>query len=185
MNDDLWFRALGFLPLFFFLAQGAHYWGINQLGHMLWMCNIGNLILALGLFIKEERMIRVAAIWTIPGLFLWLLYVVPAGRVVPASVLAHAGALVVGLAALRRIGVDQWTWLYALAWYFVVQLVSRLLTPVDLNVNVSQRMYSGWDHAFNAYWKFWLVLSLLVAVVLWILTLFLNKVWPSDLTDQS
>jgi hypothetical protein len=60
-------------------------------------------------------------------------------------------------------------------------LVSRLTTPVDFNVNVSQTMYSGWEHTFDAYWKFWLVLSVLVAMVLWIITLGLNKLWPSGL----
>ncbi len=185
VNGDSRFRALGVLPLLFFLAQGVHYWRINELDHMLWMCNIGNLLLALGLFFKEPRMIRAAAIWTIPGLVAWLLYVVPTWGVVLASVLAHVGGLVVGLVALRRVGVERGAWLYALGWYFVVQLISRLITRVDLNVNVSQGMYSGWDRTFNAYWKFWLVLSLLVAMVLWIITSLLNKLWPSALNDQS
>src|ERR1700682_174526 len=175
VTDESRFRALGFLPLLFFMAQGVHYWRINQLGHMLWMCNIGNLLLALGLFFKGPRMIRVAAIWTIPGLVVWLLYVVPKWGVVLASVLAHVGGLIVALVALRRVGIERGAWLYALGWYFVVQLFSRLITGVDLNVNVSQRMYSGWDRTFNAYWKFWLVLSLLVALVLWIITSLLNK----------
>jgi hypothetical protein len=185
VNGDSRFRALGFLPLLFFLAQGVHYWRINELDHMLWMCNIGNLLLALGLFFKEKRMIRAAAIWTIPGLVAWLLYVVPTWGVVLASVLAHVGGLVVGLVALRRVGVERGAWLDALGWYFVVQLISRLITRVDLNVNVSQRMYSGWDRTFNAYWKFWLVLSLLVAMVLWIITSLLNKLWPRTLNEQS
>jgi len=184
VNGDVRFRALGFLPLLFFLGQGIHYWRISELDHMLWMCNIGNLLLALGLFFKEPRMIRAAAIWTIPGLVAWLLYVVPTWGVVLASVLAHVGGLVVGLAALRRVGVERGAWLYALAWYLVVQLFSRLLTRVDLNVNVSQRMYSGWDRTFNAYWKFWLVLSLLVAMVLWIITSFLNHLWPPASTSS-
>jgi len=50
---ELQFRLLGILPLTFFAAQAVHYWQINQLGHMLWMCNIGNLLLALGLFFDE------------------------------------------------------------------------------------------------------------------------------------
>ena len=178
-NSDLRFRALGLLPLLFFIAQGIHYWRTNELGHMLWMCNIGNLLLALGLFLNRPAIIRVAAIWTIPGLVMWLLFVVRQWGVVPASVLAHVGGLIVGLVALRRVGVDRFAWVYALGWYFVVQLVSRLTTPVDFNVNVSQKIFSNWDLTFNAYWKFWLVLSALVALVLWILTMLLNKLWPA------
>src|ERR1041385_1359909 len=37
-------RLLGMLPLIFFLAQGVHYWRRNELGNMLWMCNVGNLL---------------------------------------------------------------------------------------------------------------------------------------------
>ena len=69
-------RLLGLLPLFFFLAQAVHYWRINELGHLLWMCNIGNLLLAMGLFLEKERVVRLAAIWTIPGLLVWFIYVV-------------------------------------------------------------------------------------------------------------
>lgn len=184
-NEDSRYRALGLLPLLFFAAQAVHYWRINELGHLLWMCNIGNLLLAIGLFFNRPMVIRVAAIWTIPGLAIWLVFVVPTWGVLLTSVLAHVGGLVVSLMALRRVGVDRNTWLYALSWYFFVQLTSRLITPVDLNVNVSQRIFSGWDRSFNAYWKFWLVMSLLVAAVLWFLTLALGIWWPGPLNSRS
>jgi hypothetical protein len=184
-NDDWRYRALGLLPLVFFTAQAVHYWRINELGHMLWMCNVGNLLLAIGLFFNRPMVIRVAAIWTIPGLALWLLFVVPTWGVLFTSVLAHVGGAVVALMALRRVRVDRQTWLYALSWYFLVQLASRLITPVGLNVNVSQRIFSGWERSFNAYWKFWLVMSLLVAALLWLLALMLGKLWPCPLNSRS
>ena len=49
---------MGILPLLFFIAQAIHYWQIDQLGQMLWMCNIGSLILALGLFLERPVLIR-------------------------------------------------------------------------------------------------------------------------------
>ena len=70
-------RFLGILPLAFFTAQAIHYWHINQLGHMLWMCNIGNLLLAIGLFFEQAILIRVAVIWMVPGVLVWFVYVVP------------------------------------------------------------------------------------------------------------
>jgi hypothetical protein len=105
--------------------------------------------------------------------------------VVFASVLAHVGGLLVGLVALRRVGVDRYAWVYGLGWYFVVQLTSRFSTRYDFNVNASQKIYPGWDHTFHAYWKFWLVMSLLVAAMLWIITLVLNKLWPSRLEARA
>ena len=55
-------RLLGLLPLVFFLAQFVHYWRIDQLGHLLWMCNIGNLVLAAGLFLEKPLLVRVSAL---------------------------------------------------------------------------------------------------------------------------
>ncbi len=163
----------------FFIAQAIHYWRINELGNMLWLCNIGNLALAIGLFMDQPVLIRVAVLWMIPGLLVWLLYVVLSWGVFLSSTLAHVGGIVVGLMALREVKVDRATWFYALLWYFVMQFLSRLTTPVNLNVNVSQKVYDGWQQAFDSYWKFWLTLSLITAVMLWLLGLMLHKLWPA------
>ncbi|MBA2703270.1 MAG: hypothetical protein H0U60_05395 [Blastocatellia bacterium] len=189
--SDKQFRLLGFLPLLFFFAQAIHYWQINQLGHILWMCNIGNLLLALGIFFEQALLIRVAVIWSMPGLVVWCLYVVPTwgmlitGRLsaseffgVVSSTLAHLGGLSVGILVLRKVRMNASAWAYASIWYLIVQLASRLLTPVAMNVNLSQRVQDGWETTFGSYWKFWLVLSALVAACLWLLGLLLKRLWP-------
>src|SRR5712691_2457202 len=112
------FRLLGVLPLAFFLAQAVHYWRIDQMGHLLWMCNIGNLLLAVGLFLDQPVLIRVAVIWAIPGLFVWARYVVTEWFLyvdldwgaVASSTITHVGGLIVGLFSLRRVGVDRQAW---------------------------------------------------------------------------
>src|SRR5689334_11367673 len=106
-------RLLGLLPLLFFIAQGAHYWRINELGHMLWMCNIGNLVLAIGLFLEKPLLVRVTAIWTILGLFVWFLYVVLAWGVFITSTLAHVGGIAVAAIALKTYRMDRSAWGYA------------------------------------------------------------------------
>jgi len=189
------FRLLGLLPLLFFLAQASHYWQINQLGHMLWMCNIGNLLLALGIFFEQALLIRIAVIWSLPGLVVWGLYVVPTwgmlvtGRMslsefygVVTSTLAHVGGLSVGILVLRKVKMDASAWAYAFLWYCIIQGASRLLTPAALNVNLSQRIQDGWETTFSSYWKFWLVLSALVAVCLWLLGFLLKRLWPAPAT---
>jgi hypothetical protein len=70
------FRLLGLLPLIFFLAQTLHYWRVGGMGYLLYMCNVGNLLLAVGLFFGRTELIRAAAIWTIRGLVILILYVV-------------------------------------------------------------------------------------------------------------
>jgi hypothetical protein len=192
------FRLLGILPLAFFLAQAIHYWQINQLGHMLWMCNIGNLLLALGLFFEQAILVRVAVMWMVPGLLVWFAYVVPTwgmlltGRFsytellgVASSTMAHVGGFAVGIVALQKIKMDSRAWVYAFLWYFIVQLASRLITPAAMNVNLSHNIQTGWEQTFSSYWKFWSVLTILVGISSWILGLLLRLLWPaSDLAVE-
>jgi hypothetical protein len=173
-------RLLGILPLIFFLAQAVHYWQINQLGHMLWMCNVGNLLLAMGLFLEKPLVIRFSAIWMIPGLLVWILYVVLAWGVFLTSTLAHVGGLAVALIALSKIGMDRIAWRWAFGWYLMVQLASRLVTPPDLNVNLAHAVQPGWEQTFHSYWTFWLVLTLIAVTVLWLSGLLLWTIWPSS-----
>jgi hypothetical protein len=185
-------RLLGFLPLVYFLAQAIHYWQINELGHTLWMCNIGNLVLAIGLFLQHRVLIRVSVMWMVPGLVVWSIYVVPtwgalfAGEYsmpqlfgVLSSSLAHLGGLSVGLMILRKIRMDRWAWVYAFGWYLVMQIVSRLLTPANMNVNLAHRVQDGFEGAFGSYWKFWLLLTFLVALFAWLIGYGFWRVWPA------
>jgi hypothetical protein len=187
------FRLLGILPLAFFLAQAIHYWQINQLGHMLWMCNIGNLLLGLGLFLEQAILVRVAVMWMVPGLLVWFAYVVPTWGMlltgnfsytellgVVSSTLAHVGSFMVGMVALRKIKMDSRAWVYALLWYFIVQLASRLITPAAMNVNLSHNIQTGWEQTFSSYWKFWFVLTILVGIGSWVLGLLLRLLWPAN-----
>ena len=172
------YRLLGFLPLAFFIAQVIHYWRFGGLGNLLWMCNVGNLLLAIGLFLDHRELIRAAAIWTIPGLVVWVRYVLLDYGFLFSSTLAHVGGIIVGLIALRRVGMDRTAWLYAFAWALFMQMTARLLTPPELNVNISHNIQPGWERYFTSYWKFWIVLTPAAALVLWILGRILSLLWP-------
>jgi hypothetical protein len=180
---DLNYRLLGFLPLIFFLLQGLHYWRTNELGHMLWMCNIGNLLLAVSIFLNRQALMRVAVLWTIPGLIIWVIFVVLPWGVFFSSILAHVGGTLMAMFVLLRVGMDRQTWLYATGWYLIVQLLSRLFTPATLNVNLAHHMQSGWEHTFGHYWQFLLTLDVLTAVMLWALGILMWKLRPS-LADE-
>ena len=101
------FRLLGFLPLILFLAQVAHYARFGGLGNLAWMCNVGNLLLAIGLFLNHKELIRAAAIWTIPGLGIWFWFVWLNGSTPWSSTLAHVGGIIVGMIVLRRVRMDR------------------------------------------------------------------------------
>ena len=177
-------RLLGILPLIFFIAQFVHYWKIDELGHLLWMCNVGNLILAMGLFLEKPLVIRLAAIWMIPGLLIWILYVVLAWGVFLTSTLAHVGGLTVAMIALSRVRMDRAAWRWAFGWYLMVQLTSRFETPAALNVNLAHAVQPGWERWFSSYWSFWLVLTLVTLIVLWLSNLLLWSIWPARTSQK-
>lgn len=171
-------RLIGLLPLIFFVAQAIHYWRVGGMGNLFWMCNVGNLLLALGLFLNHRELIRAAAIWTIPGLLIWIRYVLFEYDFVVSSALAHVGGIIVALIVLRRVRMDRIAWVYAFVWYLFMQVVSRLLTNPRLNVNVAHRIQTGWENAFSSYWKFWIVMTVLGSCSLWAIGLMLSWIWP-------
>src|SRR4051812_30281667 len=132
------FRLVGLLPLAFFVGQFVHYWRFGGLGNLAWMCNVGNLLLAIGLFLNHKELIRACAIWTIPGLAVWVCYVGFGGGI--SSALAHVGGIIVGMLVLKRVRMDRIAWLYAFAWYLFMQLVSRAVTSPDINANVAHHI---------------------------------------------
>jgi len=178
-------RLLGIFPLIFFIAQFVHYWRINELGNLLWMCNIGNLMLAMGLFLEKPLVIRLSAIWMIPGLLVWIVYVVLAWGVFFTSTLAHVGGLAVAMIALSRVRMERGVWRWAFGWYLMVQLASRFVTLPQLNVNLAHAVQPGWERAFPSYWMFWLVLTLVAAALLWLSGLFLWSLWPAGVLNDS
>jgi hypothetical protein len=174
---------MGLLPFTFFLAQAIHYWRVGGMGNLLWMCNVGNLLLAVGLFLNHRELIRAAAIWTIPGLGIWARYVLFEYDFVVSSALAHVGGIIVALIVLRRVRMDRIAWSYAFVWYLFMQLVSRLTTDPRLNVNVAHRIQTGWEDAFNSYGKFWIVMTVVTAFCLWGIGLVLSLIWPARDTE--
>lgn len=179
------FRLLGLLPLLFFILHANHYREVGGLPHMLWMCNIGNLVLAIGLFLARPTLIRVAVIWLLPGLPIWLWFVVRPGWLILTSFFAHAGGLIVGLIGIYRVRTSRWMWLQAFVWFLFMQEICRLFVPPGLNVNAAHLIYPGFETIFNTYPQFWIVGALVVAVGLWTIGFALMRLFPpSDSPDS-
>lgn len=178
LSDNVRFRLLGLLPFAFWLGQAVHYWRHDGLPHMLWMCNIGNLLLAIGLFFQIKWLARLAAIWMVPGIAIWLQYVVATGNLVVSSFFAHIGGLVIGLYTLYKLGSSRQMALHAIVWYLILQEFCRLFTAPEMNINVAHSVYSDYNKAFNSYWKFWLAATALVVFGMFILQFVLLKIFP-------
>ena len=186
MNDpiEMRHRLLGVMPLVFFAVQAIHYWRFGGMGHLLWMCNLGNVLLGIGLLLNHRELIRAAAIWTIPGLVLWIIYVLLPSGFYFSTTLAHVGGFIVGMIALHRVRMDRTAWVYAFAWWLFTQLAARLLAPAELNVNLAHRVQDGWDKTFASYWKFWVVLMVCAAATMWLIGKALSLIWPAHVTES-
>lgn len=184
-TSQLRFRLIGLLPLSFFLAQTIHYWRFGGLSHLAWMCNVGNLLMAIGIFLEHRELVRASAIWTIPGLGIWFWYVWLSGSTSVSSTLAHVGGIIVAMYVLPRVRMDRIAWLYAFVWYLFMQLVSRVATAPVHNVNVVFRIQDGWENAFGSFWKFWIVMTVVVAVVLWTSGLVLSWICPQRMSEAA
>jgi hypothetical protein len=171
-------RILGLLALTFFSLHTFYYLWRGGLSHMLWMCNIGNLLLSIGLLFNSAILIRIAVFWLIPGLFLWIIFMALNGGFLFTSMISHFGGLGVGIVALRETGVSRFTWLFALLWYLLIQQICRLATPVESNVNVAHSIFKGWETVFDTYWEFWIATTFATGIGLWLLEILLRKVFP-------
>ncbi len=178
-------RLLGVLPLVFFMLHALADWRDGGWPHMLWMCIIGNLLIAFGIFLRVAHSIRIGVSWLLLGLGLWLWFVVAREGTTLPSVLAHIGGLIVGLIAISRVGADAHTWLYASVWYIAIQQMCRMITPAELNVNIAHRVYDGLEDFFATYGIFWAATTMLAAFGLWVIGLGLQKLWPAKIGVSS
>ena len=113
-----------------------------------------------GTLSREASRVRLAAIWTIPGLLVWFIYVVLAWGVFLTSTLAHVGGLIVAMIALRQ--VSEWIaprGAGLLAGILMSNSRRASSRPRTLNVNLAHAVQPGWEQAFPSYWIFWLVLT--------------------------
>ncbi len=174
----LGYRLLGLVPLLIYLLHFWRNWGLGHPGHGLWMCHVSNLALAFGLMLPQPVLVRVAVIWSIPGIPLWIMDMMRTGEMPVITFFSHLGGPVIGLAGLAQVRADRYMWLYGTGWYLLIQQVCRMVTAPELNVNVAHTMYEGWDRLFGAYWQYWLFTTASAALTLWVVNVILMKVMP-------
>ena len=163
------FRLLGFLPLCFFIARAIEYAAIAKTPEqMLWSCHVSNLMLAVGLFLGNPLLIRIAVFWQILGLPPWIMDAVVSGMIKWVSIFSHLGGSVVAIIAIRQVGAKRWSWIPALIYFVVLQQITRLVTDPGpyTNVNVAHFGYGPMKDWFTVYWKYWAVNTSIVALTL-------------------
>lgn len=174
------FRWLGILPLLFFIARAIQYISVAKTPEqILWSCHVSNLMMAAGIFFSIPWLIRISAFWQILGLPPWVIDMFNSG-ITPISVITHLGGCAVAMAALWVVRSKRGSWLPSLAYFIILQQITKLLTVPGpyTNVNVAHFAYGGMKDWFASYWTYWLANTAVTAVVLWLMDWVLAKIFP-------
>lgn len=176
-NSQFMRRLLGLLPLVFFGARLMQLASEGEVAHILWMCHVSNLLLALGLLLGQREWVRVSVLWLLLGVPLWPIEIVRTGVIAWTSIGTHYMGLAVGLLLLPQMGMGKRSWLYAWIWFLGLQQATRLFTPAALNINLAHAVYPGWEKLFPAYWQYWLFTAAGSLLALWLAAQALGTKW--------
>ncbi|MBK6880713.1 MAG: hypothetical protein IPN65_04305 [Elusimicrobia bacterium] len=173
---DLPLRALGVLPLLFFISMALFHVKKGRWGDAFWMCHASNLLLAVGLFFEKPTMVAMALPWLLFGIPLWLGEAVRIRRIIPLSVVTHWGGALVAFYAAHRWGAGSDWWWKSLIFALAVQGITRWATPAVWNINAAHGVYDVAKGVFKSFLSFWIFCIGLTAILLWatekVLTLF-------------
>jgi hypothetical protein len=156
------------VPIGFFAAQVVVYQALGgSPWEALWLCHVSNPVLAAGLLLRSRLVVATALLWLVFGTGAWMLNVATGESLIWTSLLTHLGGLAVAAFGIWRLGFPAGTWISALALFGACQLLSRWLTPAELNLNLAHRVWRGWEGMFPSY-SWYLVLVYGVAGALFV-----------------
>ena len=154
-------RALAIVPAFCWIMNLLYNATITrELGVMMWLCHVTTLMLAVGLALGLLTPIRMAAVFSTIDLPVWLIGVAATHVTSRPSIVSHICVPVVGWIALAAIRMDRRPLTAhlagALTYLAIVQVLTRLVTPAPLNVNLVYRPYdflaAGASVRMEIYW---------------------------------
>lgn len=116
---------------------------------LLWMCNLGGLLLSASLLSGSTRGLSVAASWLLFGVPLWALDLAAGGQTTPSSVASHLGGLSIAVWGVMREGWARRASLWASAALAGLMLICRGCTPPEANVNLVFEVWTVWEGAIG------------------------------------
>lgn len=167
-NFSIHNRILGMFPIILFGARVIELTAQGKPAHLLWICHISSVVIALGVFINNVELIRISVLWLILGVPIWPIEIIRTGIMEITSIGTHYFALIFGLLLLKKSGIGKYSWAYGLIWFLLLQQAARLFTPVELNVNLAHSIYPGWEKYFSGYGQYWLFTTLGSGISLWL-----------------
>ena len=144
-------RLLGVLPLVFYALHTVKHVHAGDPGNMLWACHLSNLLIGAGLLANWRAGVAAGLLWLSVGVPLWIGWLTGGGDFSITSALTHVGGVAVGVWAIRRMSWPRGVWWKAWLAIPLLQLICRLTTPSELNVNIAHKVWEGWEQTFPSY----------------------------------
>lgn len=144
-------RYWAVLPLLFFCLKVWQYSEPGKLYQILWFCNISNLVLAVAIFIRRANLIFICSIILSIGLPIWIFDFLYFKDFHFFSLFTHIASPALGFLLVRRINFSMHVLWQAQLYYIVLQLLARLLSPPELNINVAFTVYEPVRVMFNSF----------------------------------
>lgn len=167
----LWQMVGGVLALALFAQKLMYDWPLGLAANSLWMCHVGNLALGVGLLLRMPWLTRVAVMWVLSGVPMWLLDVVLTGATTLPSVLSHAGGcMIAGVVLSCKCWVSQrFDWLMAWLGFMVAQQMARMFTAPELNVNLAHTVHQSSRAIFTSHMVYAVFIAASSALALWLI----------------
>ncbi len=162
-------RVLGGLAAVAFLVHGGNHVRRGSPHDVLWMCNVAPLLLAAGCFLAKPDLAAIAALWLAFGTPMWLLDIATGSGLILTTFLPHVLCPVVAVLAVREMGLARRAWLKATGALLALGGLTRVLTPPEANVNLSHRVWAGWEAMFPRYDRYFVLVAAAAALTFFVL----------------
>ncbi|WP_437603828.1 hypothetical protein [Sorangium sp. So ce590] len=167
--SSLRLRVLGGLAAMAFLVHGGNHVRRGSPHDVLWMCNVAPLLLAAGCFLAKPDLAAIAALWLAFGTPMWLLDIATGSGLILTTFLPHVLCPVVAVLAVREMGLARRAWLKATGALLALGGLTRVLTPPEANVNLSHRVWAGWEAMFPRYDRYFVLVAAAAALTFFVL----------------
>lgn len=135
------------------------------------MCHVSHLVLAASLFFGFSLGVWVTSLWLVVGLVLWVWEIVVTRHIRSSFVTSftHIVGFFLAYYSMKEVGhYPHAVWPWAGLFFIIMQVVSRLTTPKELNVNVAHDIHRAMASLFRNYYSYWLfnfILQLIALIV--------------------
>lgn len=173
-------KAPGFAGIAFFLAHAIWHYFDGDIRNAIWACHCATLLIGIGALVRNADLVGIGSLWLVIGIPLWLYYLLKGGRFYPTSVLTHGGGAIVALLVLRRLRWPRGAWWKAVAALTVLVVLSRLLTPSDLNVNLVFRIAEPSSRGADSPVLLSCLMAAVISVTFFVADRVLRRVFPME-----